>query len=75
MATQHFCNCYNGKGDSLERGNYRGMKLTAQIFIYFHLGAVLGEIFSIKEKFALCICRSVGLVFDECLCKMLYGRL
>ena len=51
------------------------MKLTAQIFIYFHLGAVLGEIFSIKEKFALCICRSVGLVFDECLCKMLYGRL
>ena len=24
-------NCYNKKGDSLERGNYRGLKLTDQI--------------------------------------------
>ena len=24
-------NCYKGKGDALERGNYRGLKLTDQI--------------------------------------------
>lgn len=24
-------NCYNGKGDSLKRGNYRGLKLTDHV--------------------------------------------
>ena len=57
MGTQHFCNCYKGKGDSLERGNYRRLKVIDQIFINFYLEAVPGDIFSTKEEFALCICR------------------
>ena len=31
MGTSHFCKLLKGKGNSLEIGNYRGLKLTDQI--------------------------------------------
>lgn len=27
----HIINCYKGKGDALERGNYRGLKMLDQV--------------------------------------------
>ena len=43
-------NCYKGKGDSSETGNYRGLRLTDQILQIADKRTIPGEIFSKKKN-------------------------
>ena len=61
----YILNLYKGKGEALDRGNYRGLKLTDQVMkvVEHMLEVKIQEMVSIDEMQALCLLKELLMLY------------